>query len=172
MRDHQQASPDSCCDYGRHRWCRVIYGSWTRQQGAYRLGSVPAVASALGSCDFGTLLEEIRRAHGWKQAELAGVLGYSQSWVSKVLRGSQVLTVDQAREISRRLGIPVHLLRFSDPGGEDPAKRRDFGTALALAFVPLPTAAQVDDGTVPALTAITGAQRQLESATSARELAR
>jgi DNA-binding XRE family transcriptional regulator len=85
--------------------------------------SAPAVASALGSCDFATLLEEIRRAHGWTQAELAGVLGYSQSWVSKVLRGCQALTVDQAREISRRLGIPVHLLRFGDPGGEDPAKR-------------------------------------------------
>jgi len=51
--------------------------------------SVPAVASALGSCDFGTLLEEIRRAHGWKQAELAGVLGYSQSWVSKVYAGAR-----------------------------------------------------------------------------------
>jgi transcriptional regulator with XRE-family HTH domain len=134
--------------------------------------SAPAVASALGSCDFATLLEEIRRAHGWKQAELAGVLGYSQSWVSKVLCGSQALTVDQARDISRRLGIPVHLLRFSDPEGEDTAKRRDFGTALALAFVPLPRPAQVDDGTAPALTAITGAQRRLESATSARELAR
>jgi transcriptional regulator with XRE-family HTH domain len=133
--------------------------------------SAPAVASALGSCDFATLLEEIRRAHGWKQAELAGALGYSQSWVSKVLRGSQALTVDQAREISRRLGVPVHLLRFGDPGGEDPAKRREFGTALALAFVPLPRPTQLDEGTAPALTAITGAQRRLDSTTSARELA-
>src|ERR1022692_1822171 len=134
--------------------------------------SAPAVARALASCDFATLLEEIRRAHGWKQAELAGMVGYSQSWVSKVLRRSQVLTVDQAREISRRLGIPVHLLRLGNPGGDDPAKRRDFGKALALAFVPLPMPAQVDEGTVSALTAITGAQRRLDSSTPARELVR
>jgi transcriptional regulator with XRE-family HTH domain len=134
--------------------------------------SAPAVARALASCDFATLLEEIRRAHGWKQAELAGMLGYSQSWVSKVLSRSHALTVDQAREISRRLGIPVYLLRLGNPGGDDPAKRRDFGKALALAFVPLPRPAQVDEGTAPALTGITGAQRRLDSTTPARELAR
>jgi hypothetical protein len=29
--------------------------------------SSPAAATALASCDFATLLEEIRRAHGWTQ---------------------------------------------------------------------------------------------------------
>ncbi len=71
-----------------------------------------AVVSALADCDFAVLLEEIRRAHGWTQAELASEVGYSQSWVSKVLRGKQVLNLAQAREVSRGLGIPVHLLRF------------------------------------------------------------
>ena len=134
--------------------------------------SSPAVATALASCDFATLLEEIRRAHGWTQKELALAVGYSQSWVSNVLRRQQVLTVDQVREISHRIGVPVHLLRFGDPGGDDPTKRRDFGKAMALALVPLPTRAAVDETTAPALTAITGAQRRLDATTSARELSR
>src|SRR5512146_1941736 len=134
--------------------------------------SSPAVAAALASCDFATLLEEIRRAHGWTQKQLALAAGYSQSWVSNVLRRQQALTVDQVREISRRIGVPVPLLRFGDPGGEDPTKRRDFGKAMALALVPLPTRAAVDETTAPTLTAITGAQRRLDATTSARELAR
>ena len=134
--------------------------------------SSPAVAAALASCDFATLLEEIRRAHGWTQKELALAVGYSQSWVSNVLRRQQALTVDQVREISRRIGVPVHLLRFGDPGGDDPTKRRDFGKAMAPALVPLPTRAAVDETTAPTLTAITGAQRRLDATTSARELTR
>jgi transcriptional regulator with XRE-family HTH domain len=70
--------------------------------------STPVVAAALASCDFATLLEEIRREHGWTQKQLASAVGYSQSWVSNVLRGRQALTVDQVREISRKLGVPVH----------------------------------------------------------------
>jgi hypothetical protein len=62
--------------------------------------------------------------------------------------------------------------RFGDPGGDDPTKRRDFGKAMALALVPLPTRAVVDETTAPTLTAITGAQRRLDATTSARELAR
>src|SRR5260370_41220687 len=106
--------------------------------------SSPAAAAALASCDFATLLEEIRRAHGWTQKQLASAVGYSQSWVSNVLRGQQALTVDQVREISRKLGVPVHLLRFSDTGGDYPTKRRDFGKAMALALIPLPARSEVD----------------------------
>jgi hypothetical protein len=43
---------------------------------------------------------------------------------------------------------------------------------MALALVPLPTRAVVDETTAPTLTAITGAQRRLDATTSARELAR
>lgn len=130
------------------------------------------VAAALASCDVPTLLEEIRRAHGWTQKQLALAVGYSQSWVSNVLRGRQSLTVDQVREISRKLGVPVHLLRFSNPEGDDPTKRRDFGKAMALALVPLPARSEADEATAPTLTAITGAQRRLDATTPARELAR
>jgi len=111
-------------------------------------------------------------AHGWKQKQLALAAGYSQSWVSNVLRRQQALTVDQVREISRQIGVPVHLFRFGDPGGDDPTKRRDFGKAIPLALVPLPTRAVVDETTAPTLTAITGAQRRLDATASARELAR
>jgi len=134
--------------------------------------AAPAVAAALASCDFAALLQEIRRARNWTQAELAGAVGYSQSWVSKVLRRRQALTLDQAREISRRLGIPVHLLRFGSLGGEGPAKRRDFGKAIALALVPWPALARADESTAPTLNAITNAQRRLDAMTPARELAR
>jgi hypothetical protein len=104
--------------------------------------------------------------------ELAAAVGYSQSWVSKVLRKRQALTLDQAREISRRLGIPVHLLRFGSLGGEGQAKRRDFGKAIALALVPWPAPAGADHGTASTLNAITNAQRRLDASTPARELAR
>jgi len=56
--------------------------------------SRPMVERALARCDFAVLIEQIRRERGWTQAELAGAVGYSQSWVSKVLRGKQVLTLE------------------------------------------------------------------------------
>ncbi|MFV2176736.1 multiprotein-bridging factor 1 family protein [Actinomadura sp. LOL_016] len=134
--------------------------------------SRPAVAAALASCDFPTLLDEVRRAHGWTQADLATAVGYSQSWVSKVLRRTQPLTLDQVREIARRLGIPLHLLRFGNGGGDDPTDRREFGKAIALAMLPIPARAETDETTAPTLTAITGSQRRLDATTPARELAR
>lgn len=134
--------------------------------------SSPGVAAALGRCDFPVLLEAIRRERGWSQAELAEAAGYSQSWVSKVLRGRQELNLGQAREVARRLGIPVHLLRLGDAGGEGPAKRRDFGKALAVALIASPVLAEADGDTAHALTAITSAQRRLDATTPARELAR
>jgi transcriptional regulator with XRE-family HTH domain len=134
--------------------------------------STPVVAAALASCDFATLLEEVRRAHGWTQKRLALAVGYSQSWVSNVLRNQQALTVDQVRDICCGLEIPIHLIRFGGPGGDEPTKRRDFGKAMALALIPLATRSEVDEATAPALTAITGAQRRLDAITPARELSR
>lgn len=134
--------------------------------------SRPPIASALGHCDFAVLMEAIRREHGWTQAELAEVAGYSQSWVSKVLRGRQELNLGQARAMAHRLGIPVHLLRLGGAGGEIPAKRREFGKALALTLVAGPVLAEDDGNAAQALTAITSAQRRLDATTPARELAR
>jgi transcriptional regulator with XRE-family HTH domain len=118
------------------------------------------------------LLEEVRKARGWTQAELAEVIGYSQSWVSKVLRGRQALTVEQARGIAQRAGIPLHLLRLGDVEAEDPAKRRDFSKAVALALVAWPKLPHHGESTGSALTAITAAHRRLDATTSARELSR
>lgn len=91
--------------------------------------SSPAVAAALASCDFATLLEEIRRAHGWTQKQLALAVRYSQSWVSNVLRRQQTLTVDQVREISRRIG---YLFTFSGSVIREVTIRRSAGTLARL----------------------------------------
>ncbi|GAA0912616.1 hypothetical protein GCM10009560_03540 [Nonomuraea longicatena] len=68
---------------------------------------------ALSACDMPVILGEVQRAMGWTQKQLADATGYSQSWISKVLRGHQPLTLEQVRRVSERLGIPLHLLRFS-----------------------------------------------------------
>lgn len=135
--------------------------------------STSAVSAALATCDFATLLHEIREAHGWTQEELATAVGYSQSWVSKVLRQKQELTIYQARKISVRLGIPVHLLRFgSVTEGEDPTRRRDFNKAITLALISVPSSRGIDESTADALAAITRSQRRLDSTVPARELSK
>ncbi|NUW39337.1 helix-turn-helix domain-containing protein [Nonomuraea rhodomycinica] len=101
-----------------------------------RFWAAPAVAAALAEGDVPALLDEIRRARGWTQAQLADVVGYSQSWVSKVVRRRQPLTVDQVREVSVRLGVPLQLLRFGAPGGDDPAAVRDPGGPPAVLTPP------------------------------------
>ncbi len=137
--------------------------------------SRPDIASALASCDVPALVDAVRAAHEWTQRELGALLGYSQTWVSRVLRGEQALTIDQVREVGSRIGIPLHLLRFGERGGrENPTKRREFGKAVALAglaALPVPQRAELDEITAPTLTAITGAYRRLEAATPAQELA-
>ena len=121
----------------------------------------PAVAAALATCDMATLVEAVRLARGWSQADLARTVGYSQSWVSRVVNGQQSLTLDQVREVCERLGIPVHLLRFAPANpvpapstasrppaadaagrtkGAGPTRRRDFTKAVALATLSLPSA--------------------------------
>ncbi len=136
--------------------------------------SRPDIASALASCDVPALMEAVRAAQGWTQTDLASVLGYSQTWASRVLRRDQGLTVDQVRQVGARLGLPLHLLRFGERGGRDnPTKRRDFGKAVALAgltALPASRRAAPDETTAPTLTAVTGAYRRLEATTPAHEL--
>ncbi|WP_214110812.1 helix-turn-helix domain-containing protein [Acrocarpospora catenulata] len=135
----------------------------------------PRVADALNKCDMATLLDEVRAAQGWTQSRLAHEVGYSQSWVSKVLRGHQMLSVDQIRDVARTLGVPQYLLRIGDRGGEDPTKRRDFSKIAFLAALPVAPSISyraADETTAASLAAITGAQRRLEADTPARELAR
>src|SRR4051794_16800705 len=115
--------------------------------------ATPVVAAALTQCDIPTLLQEVRRTHHWTQEQLAEAVGYTQTWVSRVLRGRLALTVNQVRDVGGRIGVPLHLLRFGPGEGDDQTNRRDFNKAaatVALAAIParLPRLAG-DDNTTP-----------------------
>lgn len=130
----------------------------------------PTAAAALANCNLPVLMELVRGARGWSQAELASALGYSQSWVSRALRRHHTLTVDQVREIATRLGIPLHLLRI---GGGGETKRREFGKAAAgLVMLPIAPVGSLDisDDTAVTLRAITAGQRRLDGVAPARDL--
>lgn len=152
------------------------------------------MAAALATCDMATIVESVRLARGWSQAELARVVGYSQSWVSRVVNGQQSLTLDQVREIADRLNIPIHLLRFAGAGpapsapsrhpaadaaglakGAGPTRRRDFTKVVTMAAIPLPAASaggDIHEATAATLRAITGGQRRLDASSPSRDLAR
>ncbi len=124
------------------------------------------------------VVEDIRIARGWSQEELANAVGYSQSWVSRVINGQQSLTIEQVRELANQLEVPLHLLRFASATdtrtGVSPTRRRDFGRVIATSALALPTARagdDIDEGTAPSLRTITGGQRLLDSSSPARDLA-
>ncbi len=77
------------------------------------------MADALATCDMPTVIEGVRAARGWSQAELAQALTYSQSWVSRVVNGQQSLTVSQVHDLAQRLDVPLHLLRFGGVTSQD-----------------------------------------------------
>lgn len=144
------------------------------------------MASALATCDMATVLEGVRTAHGWSQGDLARAVDYSQSWVSRVVNGQQALTVSQVQDLARRLGVPLHLLRFGGaPSHDEPVqkeadttRRREFGRAVVAGA--LLTAAPrhhapgahhaIDETTAPALRSITGGQRRMDATSPARHL--
>ncbi|GLU48860.1 hypothetical protein Nans01_32110 [Nocardiopsis ansamitocini] len=154
------------------------------------------MATALATCDMAAIVEAIRLTRGWSQAELARTVGYSQSWVSRVVNGQQSLTIDQVREIAGRLDIPVHLLRFATVGamptsfassrrptvsavgivkGADPTRRREFAKVVAMTATPLPLASaagNINETTAPTLRSITGGQRRLDASSPSRDLAK
>lgn len=156
----------------------------------------PDIAAALSTCDVPAIVAAVREARGWSQGELARTLGYSQSWVSRVLNGQQSLTIEQVRDVARLLGIPVHLLRFANASARpaapapapptaarmagrareaDPAQRRETARAVAVPAAPQNGEDRsrngVDESTAPALRAITGGQRRLDASSPARDLA-
>jgi hypothetical protein len=76
----------------------------------------PDMVRALATWDVPAVLSAILDERRWTQHQLADVLGYSQSWVSNVLRRHQCLTLDQGREIALRFGAPLPPLTRM-PGG-------------------------------------------------------
>ncbi|WP_150243211.1 helix-turn-helix domain-containing protein [Nocardiopsis quinghaiensis] len=152
------------------------------------------MASALATCDMASVIEGVRTERGWSQGDLARAIDYSQSWVSRVVNGQQSLTVSQVHDLARRLGIPLHLLRFgggpppqAGPAekGVDTTRRRDFGRVVAASALLTATAASsaaappgapaaghrsVNETTAPALRSITGGQRRMDAGSPARHL--
>lgn len=135
----------------------------------------PQVAKALSQSDFSVILDAIRSEREWSQSELAHAVGYSQSWISRVVNGRQSLTLDQAREIAHRLGIPLHRLRFAIEGTRRvaPAQRRDPGAGAAAGVVSTgaPGVLREGDPTAETLRVITGHQRRLDATSPACDLA-
>ncbi len=138
------------------------------------------MARLLRTCDLPAIIAAVRQARGWSQARVGGAIGYSQGWVSKVEGGSQPVTLDQAREILQRLGVPLHMVRLGEQGlgGDDPTKRRDLLRSAALAgLAPGPaqlpggSALDLEEYTPAALRAVTQAQRRLDATMPSHELA-
>lgn len=65
----------------------------------------------------------------------------------------------------------IRLGDIDDQDEEDPTKRREFGKAAALAFLPASRPAVNDDGMIAqALTSVTGSQRRLDATVRSRDL--
>ena len=60
--------------------------------------------------DVGQFLKGYRSAHGLTQSQLAAVLGFDQSYISKLENGQDLRKVTSLKEIATRLAIPPHLL--------------------------------------------------------------
>jgi transcriptional regulator with XRE-family HTH domain len=103
----------------------------------------PYVAHALVGWDIPTVLRAVMSERHWTQQQLAGVLGYSQSWVSNVMRGTQSLTLDQARLIAGKFGAPFGRLtmKVSGRSGQQPG-----GTRRALEVSGAASASDATEG--------------------------
>jgi transcriptional regulator with XRE-family HTH domain len=92
----------------------------------------PGVAQALIGWDIPAVLNAIMNERRWTQHQLAGVLGYSQSWVSNVMRGTQSLTLGQARSIARKFGVPFRKLTITSSGNAElPSHNSPAGRSVA-----------------------------------------
>ncbi|MFF4924914.1 helix-turn-helix domain-containing protein [Kitasatospora sp. NPDC001261] len=66
------------------------------------------------------ILQLYRELHGLPQQELADLLGYSTSYVSRIETGSRTVTdIAALRHIAERLGLPPHCLGITDDTDAD-----------------------------------------------------
>ncbi|RII07979.1 hypothetical protein DSC45_34250 [Streptomyces sp. YIM 130001] len=149
------------------------------------MNQTPAVREASRSGDYGRVIRLSREGQQISQQQLAGVLGMSQSAVSRLeQRGTGTYSTDILAAASAHLRIPPALVGLAErrPGqgqraGENDVERRKlFGVAAAAAAAPalavLPHGT-VDAGTgqAAALRLSTSAYRRLDSTTPSRDLA-
>ncbi|MEU3876628.1 MULTISPECIES: helix-turn-helix transcriptional regulator [Streptomyces] len=70
----------------------------------------PDVQQALANLEFGTLCRLIREHMGWRQSDLAALLGINQGFLSQLERGMRRVTdVEKMRTLLRDLGVPPAL---------------------------------------------------------------
>ncbi|HLQ29121.1 MAG TPA: helix-turn-helix domain-containing protein [Ktedonobacteraceae bacterium] len=60
--------------------------------------------------DVGVFLKGYRKAHGLTQRQLASILEFDQSYISKLENGQSLQKITTLKEIATRLAIPPHLL--------------------------------------------------------------
>jgi len=60
--------------------------------------------------DVGAFLKGYRKAHGLTQSQLATILEFDQSYISKLENGQSLQKITTLKEIATRLAIPPHLL--------------------------------------------------------------
>jgi transcriptional regulator with XRE-family HTH domain len=94
------------------------------------------VSRAVIESDIPDFLALVVRERQWTQRRLAKVVGYSQSWISNVMRRDQPLTVKQAREILLRFSAPLDRLTLAlNPDATD-LNRRTLLQGMAALGVP------------------------------------
>ena len=132
--------------------------------------SRPDIASALASCDVPALMSAIRTAHGWTQRELAAVLGYSQTWVSRgdAARGDPQ-AADSALSAAEKLAADADTLAPPPWPWVFPFDAAKLAAFQALTAIRLRRPAQAADAFTRSLTTVSPAPKQ--AAVLALELA-
>lgn len=65
-------------------------------------------------------IRAILARRGWKGSTLAALLGVNEMWVSRRLRGTKAIDVDDLERIANALGMrPVELLGLAEKAGGD-----------------------------------------------------
>lgn len=83
-----------------------------RRPSALWLWSSTEASRALQSRDLAVILRTYRRLNGLSQEQLALSLGYDKTYISMIETRTRIIRdVTALRQIARRLGIPVHVLR-------------------------------------------------------------
>lgn len=136
------------------------------------------ILKAAESGEVGSVIRLARKARHLTQQQLGDLCDCNQSTISRIERGLHDPGISTLRCIAGQLKLPVTLVGLADrpcdgvasTSGHEPVKRREFlqATSLILASGGKPPET---GAALPAIHAITAAQRALDSSTPSRDLA-